>query len=73
MVDTPERFFFAVDWADRGWNLESGTCYLPVCSDHLQMATTFACILPAYISDLLGPEVARKWFQPTAIADCQGV
>jgi len=73
MADTPERFFFAIDWADRGRNLEAGTCYLPVYSDQLQVATTFTRILPAYISDLLGHEVARKWFQPTAIANCQGV
>jgi len=73
MADTPERFFFAVDWADRGRNLEAGTCYLSVYSDRLQVATTFTRILPVYISDLLGPKVARKWFQPTATADCQGV
>jgi len=73
MADTHERFFFAVDWADRGRNLEAGTCYLLVYSDCLQVATTFARILPVYILDLLGPEVARKWFQPTAIVDCQGV
>jgi len=73
MADTPERFFFAVDWADCGRNLESGTHYLSAYLDCLQVAITFTCILPVYISDLLGPEVARKWFQPTAIADCQGV
>jgi len=73
MADTPERFFFAVDWADRGRNLEAGPCYLPVYSDCLQVATTFTRILPVYILDLLGPEVARKWFKPTAVADCQEV
>jgi len=73
MSDTSERFFFSVDWADCRWNLEAGTCYLPVCSDRLRAATTCTRILPVYISDLLGPEVARKWFQPTTIADCQGV
>jgi len=62
MADTRERFFFAVDKVDRGRNLEAGTCYLPVYSDHLQVATTFTRILPIYISDLLSPEVARKWF-----------
>jgi len=73
MVDTPERFFFAVDWAERGRNLEAGTCYLPVYSDHLQTAITFTRILPVYSTDLLGAEVTRRWFQPSTIADCQGV
>ena len=73
MADTSARFFFGVDWADRGRNLEAGTCYLPVYSDRLSVATTFTRILPVYISDLLGPDVVRKWFQPSAIADCQGV
>jgi len=71
--DSQNHFFFAVDWADRGRNLEAGTCYLPVYSDHLSTATTFIRILPVYVDTLLGPEVTRKWFHPSAIADCQGV
>jgi len=62
-----------VDWANRSQNLEAGICYLQVHSDRLQVATTFTRILPVYISDLLGPEVARNWFQPTTIANCQAV
>jgi hypothetical protein len=71
--EATDRFFFSVDVADRGRNLEAGTCYLPVYSDRLALATTFVQILPVYVTEILGEDTAAKWFQPSAIADCRGV
>ena len=68
-----ERFFFTVDWAERGRNLVAGECYLTAYSDRLSIASTFVRILPVYITAILGQEVTKQWFQPSAIAECQGV
>ena len=70
--DAAARFIFSVDYADRG-RFEAGSVYLPVYSDRLDTASTFIRILPAYVEEMLGKDITRKWFHPSAIADCQGV